>query len=79
VLAGFGANELGPLGFRFFWVGDAGGGDAGRGDAGGGTVAGAEVVVVAVVVVVVVVGLFVPLLPHAAVSPPVAMIATTPA
>jgi hypothetical protein len=60
---GLGANELGPLRLRLFWVGEAG----------GGAVAAAEVVVAVVVVVVVVVGLLVALLPQAAVSPPIAM------
>jgi hypothetical protein len=69
---GLGANELGPLGLRFFWVGAAG----------GGAVAAAEVVVaivvVVVVVVVAVVGVLVALLPQPAVSPPIAMSATAP-
>ena len=64
-----GANELGSLGFRLFWVG-----------ATGGAVAAAEVVgaIVVAVVVVAVVGLLVALLPQAAVSPPIAMSATAP-
>ena len=59
-----GANELGPLGLRLFWVGEAGG---------GAVAAGEVVVVVVVVVMVVVAGLLVALLAQAAVSPPIAM------
>jgi hypothetical protein len=66
---GLGANELGPLGLRLFWVGEAGG---------GAVAAGEVVVVVVVVVMVVVAGLLVALLPQAAVSPPIAMSATAP-
>jgi hypothetical protein len=70
---GLGANKLGPVGFRLFWVGATGG---------GGAVAAAEVVgaivVVVVVVVVAVVGLLVALSPQAAVSPPIAISATAP-
>ena len=68
---GLGANKLGPVGFRLFWVGATG----------GGAVAAAEVVVaivVVVVVVVAVVGLLVALLPQAVVSPPIAISATAP-
>jgi hypothetical protein len=70
-VCGLGANELGPLGFRFFWVGAAG----------GGAVAAAEVVVAIVVVavaVVVMVGLLVASLPQATLSPPITMSATAP-
>ena len=66
-----GANKLGPVGFRLFWVGATG----------GGAVAAAELVgaiVVVVVVVVAVVGLLVALSPQAAESPPIAIIATAP-
>ena len=68
---GLGANKLGPVGFRLFWVGATG----------GGAVAAAELVgaiVVVVVVVVAVVGLLVALSPQAAESPPIAIIATAP-
>jgi hypothetical protein len=68
---GLGANKLGPVGFRLFWVGAIG----------GGAVAAAELVgaiVVVVVVVVAVVGLLVALSPQAAVSPPIAISATAP-
>jgi hypothetical protein len=68
---GLGANKLGPVGFRLFWVGATG----------GGAVAAAELVgaiVVVVVVVVAVVGLLVALSPQAAVSPPIAISATAP-
>ena len=69
---GLGANKLGPVGFRLFWVGATG----------GGAVAAAElvgaIVVVVVVVVVAVVGLLVALSLQAAESPPIAIIATAP-
>ena len=64
-----GANKLGPVGFRLFWVGATGG---------GGAVAAAELVGAIVVVVVAVVGLLVALSPQAAESPPIAIIATAP-
>ena len=63
-----GANKLGPVGFRLFWVGATG----------GGAVAAAELVGAIVVVVVAVVGLLVALSPQAAESPPIAIIATAP-
>ena len=66
---GLGANKLGPVGFRLFWVGATGG---------GGAVAAAELVGAIVVVVVAVVGLLVALSPQAAESPPIAIIATAP-
>jgi hypothetical protein len=69
---GLGANELGPVGFSLFWVGATGGGAGAAAE-----VVGAIMVVV-VVVVAAVVGLLVALLPHAAVSPPIAMSATAP-
>ena len=64
-----GANKLGPVGFRLFWVGATGG---------GGAVAAAELVGAIVVVVVAVVGLLVALSPQAAESPPIAISATAP-
>ena len=66
---GLGANKLGQVGFRLFWVGATGG---------GGAVAAAELVGAIVVVVVAVVGLLVALSPQAAESPPIAIIATAP-